>query len=193
MISDNMAFYLLKNGYIQESELPIYKYGLSGFCNSVFQLGVIMMLGILTGTVPETIAFIIVFVSTRRFLGGYHADTRIKCLMWDVFIWAIATNTNVVPVYATSNIICYGAIIFTFSIIVTCRYAPIENVHKQLTTAQKKYNKNKGLGMICVFSVGAILMCNVSIKVTYTIFMALLSVTIFVLAGRRANVKGEIK
>ncbi len=186
MISDNMAFYLLKNGYIQESELPIYKYGLSGFCNSVFQLGVIMMLGILTSTVTETIAFIIVFVSTRRFLGGYHANTRIKCLMLDVLIWVIATNMYAVSV--ASNVIGFGVIVFIFSLIVTCRYAPIENVHKQLTMAQKKTNKKKGVMMICAFSVGAILMCNASIKVTYTIFMTMLSVTIFMLAERRANV-----
>lgn len=191
MISDNIAFYLLENGYIQESELPIYKYGLSGFCNSVFQLGVIMLLGILTGTIPETIVFIIVFVSTRRFLGGYHANTKIKCLMWDILIWAITTNTYVAS--ATSNVICFGIIVFVFSLIVTCRYAPIENVHKQLTIAQKKYNKKKGMVMICAFSVGAMVMCGVSIKVTYTIFMTLLSVAILILAGRRANVKGEIK
>jgi len=191
MISDNIAFYLLKNGYIQENELPIYKYGLSGFCNSMFQLGVIMLLGILAGTVPETIAFIIVFVSTRRFLGGYHANTKIKCLMWDILIWAIATNTYVVSV--TSNVIGFGVIIFTFSLIVTCRYAPIENAHKRLTTAQKKYNNKKGVVMICVFSMGAVLICNVSIKVTYTIFMTLVIVTVFVLAGRRANAKGKIK
>lgn len=191
MISDNIAFYLLKNGYIQENELPIYKYGLSAFCNSVFQLGIIMVLGILTGTVLETIAFLIVFVFTRRFLGGYHANTKGKCLMLDVLVWAFATNTFFISIY--SNVVCLGMIVFVFSLSVTCRYAPIENVHKQITLIQKKKNKKKGLVMICVFSMGAIVMCNVSIKMAYTIFMTLLCVTIFMLTGRRANVKGEIK
>lgn len=191
MISDNIAFYLLKNGYIQESELPIYKYGLSGFCYSVFQLSIIMVLGIFTGTVLETIAFIIVFVSTRRFLGGYHANTKSKCLLLDVLVWAFATNTFFISVY--SNVMCLGVIVFLLSLIVTCRCAPIENVHKQLTIAQRKSNKKKGLVLICTFSMGTIVMCNVSIKVTYTIFMTLLCVTVFILAGRRANVKGEIK
>lgn len=138
--------------------------------------------------ISDSLAFIIVFVTTRRFLGGYHANTKIKCLVLDILVWAFNTNLYVLP-----NNSYIGLIVFLLSVIVTCRYAPVENKHKRINEVQKKCNKAKGLMMIAIFSIGSVVFRGVSVNVAHTVDMTLVSVDLLILAGRRANVKGEIR
>ena len=187
MLSDSIAFYLLKNEYIEENELPIYKYGLSGFLNSLFQTLIIMLLGILTDSVMETIVFLLVLSSVRRFLGGYHAKTKARCMIMDISMWWGTTYTC--EIYSKYNMCAITFIICIFSLYVTCRYAPVENIHKLLSEYQRKHNGRKGRTLVCIFLAIAVIVMKSSIEIAGTILTTLILVDIFVLVDRRENVK----
>lgn len=182
MIPNNIAFYLQKNGYIEEKELPIYVYGLSAFLNSSLQLAVIFLLGLLSNYVTETIAFITVFVTTRRFLGGFHANSKAKCMMLDICIWALTTHSYIIFWHMRFSWLVL--IEFFISLIVTYRYAPVENNRKPLNSTQKRTNRKKGFILICFFTVVSVVYFNVSENVSYTIVATILCVSIFILAER---------
>lgn len=182
MIPNNIAFYLLKNGYIEKEELPIYVYGLSALLNSSLQLVVIFLLGLLLNYVIETIAFITVFVATRRFLGGFHANSKAKCMILDICIWALTTHSHIV--FRHMRFSWLVLIVFLISLNVTYRYAPVENKRKPLNSTQKKTNRKKGFILICFFAVVSVVYFNVSENVSYTIVATMLCVSIFILTER---------
>ena len=145
MISDMMAFYLLNKKLITEDELPIYKYGLSAFVNSFSQIILLFLLGLCYGVISETVSFLLVFILTRRFTGGYHADTKLKCLLLGVFMWFIATSMSKVSLSLNAILILYLVIVI-FSVVITFKYAPVEHRNKPLS--KSVYLQNKKLPAI---------------------------------------------
>ncbi|MBO5426535.1 MAG: accessory gene regulator B family protein [Lachnospiraceae bacterium] len=184
MISDMMAFYLLNKKLITEDELPIYKYGLSAFVNSFSQIILLFLLGLCYGVISETVSFLLVFILTRRFTGGYHADTKLKCLLLGVFMWFIATSMSKVSLSLNAILILYLVIVI-FSVVITFKYAPVEHRNKPLS--KSVYLQNKKLGRICtsVCLVIGILMYFIDVSVSRTIMMTIFLVSILILIGRR--------
>ena len=190
MISNSIAFYLQKNGYIEERDIPIYRYGLSALCNSLFQTLIITILGLVTESIINTIVFMMIFVSSRRYVGGYHASTRWGCLAMDVLIWWCTTRSYVIC-EAVDKKIYFFVFIVAFSLIVTFKYAPIENMKKPLSVSQKRRNMIKGRICMSAFSGGAAVLFLAGYGVAYTIVTTLFFVAILILAGRRKNVKEQ--
>ena len=190
MISNSITFYLQKNGYIEEKDMPVYVYGLSAFLNSMVQLVIILILGMASRTIIETISFIVVFVTTRRVMGGFHASTKVKCVVLDICVWAVTTHFY--KVFKWIPLSCLLLIVFPFSLIVTYRYAPVENSLKPLTEVQKRVNQNKGYVLNSVFAVVSVILLNVSKTMSYTIIATIMSVCILVLTERWKNVKRKI-
>lgn len=184
MISDMMAFYLLNKKLITEDELPIYKYGLSAFVNSFSQIILLFLLGLCYGVISETVSFLLVFILTRRFTGGYHADTKLKCLLLGVFMWFIATSMSKVSLSLNAILILYLVIVI-FSVVITFKYAPVEHCNKPLS--RSIYLKNKRFGRICasVCLVVGIIMYFIDASVSRTIMMTIFLVSILILIGRR--------
>lgn len=188
MISNSIAFYLLKNNFIKEKELPIYRYGFSALLNSLFQLVVILILGAITNKMSETIVFILMFVFLRRFLGGYHANTKIRCLMLDIVIWVVTTNAyTVCNSLKINNYVVL--IIISFSVFVTFRFAPVENMHKPLNKIQKKKNAKKGRMLVYIFVMVALGFYKTGCTVSYTMFATMLAVAVLILVEGRKNAK----
>ncbi len=190
MLSDSIALYLLKNEYIKDDELPIYKYGLSSFINGLFQILTIIILAIIFHRLAETVIFLTVFVFVRRFLGGYHANTRKKCFLLSVFTWTICVEFNVLFMYINNLLI--AMLIVVVSLYVTCRYAPIENINKPLSKYQKDINGKKGRTLVFVLLIVAIVVMKTSSKISATILGTLFMIDIYILAGRGKNVKRKI-
>ncbi|MBP3620927.1 MAG: accessory gene regulator B family protein [Lachnospiraceae bacterium] len=190
MISNSIAFYLQKNGYIEERDIPIYRYGLSALCNSLFQTLIITILGLVTDSIINTIVFMLIFVSSRRYVGGYHASTRWGCLAMDILAWWCTTRSYMMW-EATDKKIFFLIFIVAFSLIVTFKCAPIENIKKPLSLSQKRRNMIKGRICMSAFSGGAAVLFLAGYGVAYTMITTLLFVAILMLAGRRKNVKGQ--
>lgn len=187
MFSNNIAFYLLKNHSIKEDEFLIYKYGLSVLVTGVFQTLIIILLGIVTDSIVYTIIFLLVLSSERRFLGGYHANTKIECMVINIIMWCVATNAW--RINLRFNDYYVAQIILIFSLYVTFRFAPVEDIHKPLNRYQIKHNRKKGLTILCVFFIVAMFFIKSSSRMSSTILITLVLVDVFILVGRRKNVK----
>lgn len=189
MLSDSMAFYLQRNNYIEKDDLPIYKYAFAALLNSIFQVIIISILGIFFGVIEETIAFLVVFISTRRYLGGYHANTKLRCLVLSLITWSIATSSDFLFIYFNKKAVVI--LLLIFSLYVTYKYAPIENYHKPLNEYQKRQNGIKGILLMCIFFSIALALVDTRKGMSQTIAITLLLVDIFILVGRRENVKRQ--
>lgn len=82
--------FLLKKNKITKSDVEVCTYGYSILLGEIFQTLLLIIMGVFFHRLRETIIFIIVFVSVRRHAGGYHASTRINCIITTILMTVAA-------------------------------------------------------------------------------------------------------
>ena len=76
--------YLVKCGEISNNdyEVEYYRYGIEVALSSLLNLAIIIIIGIISMHIIESLIFLIVFIFVRQVTGGYHADTYFKCNLY---------------------------------------------------------------------------------------------------------------
>ncbi len=192
-ISNKLLQYLIKADVIDKSEdaLAYYKYGLEITISSLLNIVLIFSIGIISGQLIESILFLICFIPLRRFTGGYHANSYLKCnILFSVLFIILLLIFNL----TVTRVSFYGCIIMlVFSIAIFLSECPMEHSNKPLTDSQKK--KNKCLSIILGLLYGAIgvmskvLSYNIGVLFLYT--LVLISLLVIVATFQKLR-KGEI-
>lgn len=126
---------LLKNKIIKNEYLDIYIYGFEVIISGTLSLFIGLTLGLIFSQFLECMVFLVVFVVLRRYTGGYHAETYLKCNT------IFAVNILIVMILLKFDF----AYPFTFHIIVCSiciltyyLFAPIESIFKPISVEEKK-------------------------------------------------------
>lgn len=80
-LAQGTAERLAAQGIIREEDAPIYRYGLEAIYSSLLELLSILTLAALIGNFWQTVLFFAAFIPLRLYAGGYHASTRLRCLL----------------------------------------------------------------------------------------------------------------
>lgn len=176
--------------------LDVYTYGFELIVSSLLELLMLMIIGVLSGELVETIIFVIIFSLLRFFTGGYHAKTYLRCgVITAINFLSVLISTELL-LMCTSEIIRFVCFIsFLFSFYIISKYAPIENENKKL------YNK-KRLKIIAVLillletTVFVIIYKSLKINQALIFIPTILSVDILMLVeifknGGKANEKNS--
>lgn len=167
--------YLIKNNIIDNTKFDIYIYGFEIMISNIICFSIGLIIGVIFSQLIEIIIFLIVFSLMRRYCGGYHADTYLKCdSIFAINIFVVMTLTRMISrysIYAHFIIVCISFISILF-------LAPVENKYKPLTIEDKK--KHKLSAIILAFMVIIISSILYFIKIQYSIItdMALITVAI---------------
>lgn len=84
-LSNHLVDFLLHKGVIRQEDRDIYVYGYQIIISSMFGIILVCILGVLLKSLPESLIFLVVFITTRQFYGGYHANTFFKCCVLFIF------------------------------------------------------------------------------------------------------------
>lgn len=166
-----ISLMLCKNGVITKEHEVIYTYGLELIISFISTSIIILILGLICNRLLQSIFFISIFVFLRRFTGGYHADTHLKCKLCTIGIFLI--NLLFVELL---NITLITFVIFSlFSLIIILIFAPIENKNKPIP--QTKHKRIKFLATVSFITLDLIGLILFSFKpLSNSILLALLSV-----------------
>ncbi|MCD7840625.1 MAG: accessory gene regulator B family protein, partial [Erysipelotrichaceae bacterium] len=74
-----IAVFLLKNDVINKENLNIYIYGFELMISSGINIVTTIVLGVLFSKLTECLVFLISFILLRKYCGGYHANSYLKC------------------------------------------------------------------------------------------------------------------
>ncbi len=175
-MEDKLAQYitdfLVEQKIIEKDDVDVYLYGLELILSFIINTLIILILGIILHRVDVTIVFLLIFISLRRFTGGYHAQTRFRCKISIIITHLIVMIFSVF--YDIGLIECMFLGILSFILII--RYGPIENIYKPLTYEIRKKNKIFSLVFISILiSVGSIVNSKSHI-ISNAIFFTLVSV-----------------
>lgn len=131
MITD----YLYRNKAIDENHKEVYIYGFEICISNVINFCLIMGFGLILREVINSVLFYIVFVVTRSFSGGYHADSYLKCnvLFASIYLITILFTKVMTPFMSLVYLLVFLAIYIGCII----EYAPIDSENKKLTKDNK--------------------------------------------------------
>lgn len=85
-LSNKIVCYLVDKKKIDESESELYRYGLELLISNVTALIIIVFVGIVLNVLYETILFLVLFYVLRKFGGGYHAKTMLRCMILTIIV-----------------------------------------------------------------------------------------------------------
>lgn len=166
---------LIKNKIIDNTKLDIYIYGFEIMISNIICFGIGLLIGTVFSEFAECIVFLSVFVMLRRYCGGYHAETYLKCdTIFTINILLVMTILKVISFYP----IYIHFIIDCISIVSVFMLAPVENKYKPLTEdAKKKHKLWATIISLIIITISSVL-CFINIKFAAVIDMALITVAL---------------
>ncbi len=129
---------MLQEGVIGEDERDYCQYGMEITIANTVNLLVTMLVAILFREFLGMLIFYLVFVVTRSYCGGYHADSYAKCF---TFFLVLNVCTGWLLRYSNIDISVWKIVLIGITLvyaILVYFWAPMENPAKPLTAEEKK-------------------------------------------------------
>ena len=148
----------VKAGVIDESDSPLYYFGLYEGGIFVIEVLVTFVIASIMQSLWVGIIFFLAFFSIRRFSGGFHAETRVRCFIVSVFI-VVGAMKGIALLCSCHSF--HLVLISAICSVVIGIMSPIGNEKRTLTTQERMIHKRRLL---------LILLC----ELVFSIILALL-------------------
>lgn len=170
-VSEKITNFFAEKGYIDSSMIDVYRYGFEIIVSSVLGMFAVIIIGIALSSAIESILFLICLIFLRRYTGGYHASSYLKC------------NLTLVCSYILSLVFYSGlkdkkdifivliAIMFLPSFYVIIKYSPVENIHKSITYEEKKTYKINSVVLFLIYYMFSIILTSININLGMFVFI----------------------
>lgn len=136
-LANRLTEKLLSTGSISEDEQELYIYGFFMLLSSLMYLILACFLGLVFGCIAESLVFFIAFQFIRRYAGGYHTKTEIRCTVASSLSMAICIAViNLSKLYTIKNALLILALISAACILFLC---PIDTPEKPLSQKERRY------------------------------------------------------
>ncbi len=165
----------------------LYIYGLHQFWVTLLNLATAIAIGLLTGMLCEGILFLAVYIPLRKFAGGYHAKTELRCYV----ISTILLCTALFSIYSIEHIriiIAALPLIFFAASIVIVFFAPVDNPNKPLdSTEYAVYRKQSRIILILHWGIFFVSLINGKAEVATVVTVADLVLSGMIVLGFLGN------
>lgn len=121
-------------GIVKQEDFEDYVYGLSSFINTFVNILSAVVLAVIVNALVEIILFLVVFQSLRKFVGGSHSKTPLRCYISTFITYIIVLA--VIRYYPFGNNITTIAMIISSAVMFV--FAPVEAVKKPLDDKERK-------------------------------------------------------
>lgn len=143
-VTDSIVNFLYDHCRFPESRKAIYTYGCKLTLSTLLSICSILLLSVLFGKILYGISFVLIFVSLRLFLGGFHAKTYRNCFLVTngTFLGACGTATLLLHLRMPTisiliSVVACGIIIWL---------GPVKN--RNHPVSEVTFQKNKRIGFL---------------------------------------------
>lgn len=181
--------YLLKSEVIKNTQevKDYYQYGIEITVSSLLNVILILLIGLVSGNLIESIIFLLCFIPLRQFTGGYHAKSYFLCnLTFSVSFSIILIVYNLMKEYVTSY---FGILIVLVSCIIFFSECPIENKNKPIPAKKKKLHKLLSVVFGAVYGSAAIALISLSHRIGVIIIYTLVLITFLIIIATFQDLK----
>ena len=185
-ISKRIANFLLFNNVINKEEIDVYIYGYEMILSSLIDFMIVLITSILFNEFIYMTSFFVMFVSTRLYTGGYHADTFLKCKL--VFITLCLIMVGLSEIALNLSIVIPSLIMF---IVTVYHLSPVENKNKIISKEAKLKYRNISVILSIIWSITAIITYFSFIQICQSIVFTALIITVLMIVGENKQRKEE--
>lgn len=154
-ISIRISRFLCRNNIAGKDKQELYVYALEILLSSLLHFFTTAIIGFLCGMLVESLIMYLAFSLVRRYAGGFHASTALKCYFTSIaaiiiMLFLIST------VCKYGNDIAFYSILFISDVIIWLA-SPIESHNKPLTPKEKKVFKAVSIALSSFITASAVL------------------------------------
>lgn len=137
-LSGRLTKWLVKAGVISEEDYEIYEYGIRLAVMMSVNIAIMLIIGIAFKMLIESVLLLLFFGILRRYAGGYHASTPLRCFALSAVMIALGL---IISNYLDGQWLIDIVIMVVLGIIVLI-YAPIPDDNKPLKDGEiKRYGE----------------------------------------------------
>ena len=130
-LAKNIAHFFVLQNITEESKEAIYAYGMELLISDVLNTLIVLLISLISHTLPATVIFIAVFMGLRRFVGGYHANSHLSCMFTLVVVMLVFSYGICNVSEQIAQIFSIGFIIISLPIIFCI--APVPHPNKPMS------------------------------------------------------------
>lgn len=197
-LTNKLLEYITNKNVIDKADkdaAAFYKYGIEITVSSILNILIIFTISLLLNVMIEGFIFLLIFIPTRQFTGGFHADSYLKCNLTFATSFLI---TLIMSRYACNYLETWQNILFlVIDIMFVAIFCPIENEYKPIHD-KKQYIRCKIIGalLFLIFGIVEILIEQYIFMygsmILYTLHLIVVLGIIGILKeGRRKHEKAE--
>lgn len=136
ILSSKLTLYIKENGNIKtDDDLEKINYALQSIIGETFKIIVLISLFLILGKVNYLLFPMIILLPLRTFVGGYHCDTTLKCLLYSSILFLITSLIG--PMLPAFNVLFYFTISI-LSILIVIIYAPFLNKKRPIKSKKRR-------------------------------------------------------
>lgn len=173
--------YAIKLGYIKEEEQEEYIYGLDLIMSLICTDIVMIIIGIIMKMIPQVIVFGFMYKFIRKYVGGYHCESSLTCLMSSstmciCVLFAIKYLPYNLGVYIVATVLSIG-VLFAIS--------PIEAINKPLEEIEVKVFGKRARIILCITLVIFGVICAFGLtEMVKTMAISVVDILLFAVMGK---------
>lgn len=174
-----ISFYLAENKMISKGDKELYEYAIKIFIHGFINTCVVIIIGVFSGMIKETLYFICTVFVLRKFTGGIHAEKYINCLIYSICFF-------IVSLLIIGYLECFNNLkllipLLCISVILICVFSPVDNENKKLSDNEKRIFKFLSSVLSISLMIFIIVNINKNLIEVYSISLGLINTAILIL------------
>ena len=155
--SSKLIEFFVSNDLIKNEYKEIYKYAVNIILSSLIHIATVMIIGLCFNLFIESLVFYFSFIAIRKFAGGYHAKTPVRCYLFsfasNIIIlclvkWLSSINTLFIFIFIIFELLCVVLILLI---------SPLDTENNPLTGQEKKmYRMLTSIITILIFIISSL-------------------------------------
>lgn len=158
----------------------LYEYAIYILLSSAFHIATVIVLGLVFSLLTESLAFYFSFIAIRKFAGGYHAKTPVRCYVFSVVSTAFILLLLKIILIIDLLFIKYGLLLLgLICVILICLLSPIDTDNNPLNNREKiVYKTISVVASITIFLISYVIMfsslSNIGVSLIFGVLMSAL-------------------
>lgn len=175
-LSNKLTTFLLQKKIISSEFKELYCFGFQTMISNIIGTLLAFLVALVTRRYIETLCYFVIFITFRKFCGGYHADTHLMCNT----IFFITTLSTVLAISFIQDIpVAVEFLCYVFCLDVLLILAPLQNRNKPIKLKNRRKFKLYSLAFMNILFI----MCGIINKYFSDLYIisTTITVTIFVI------------
>lgn len=181
-IASSVVEKLTNSTTVSDTEKELYLYGFFILISQILYFIITIIIGILLDIVSLSVVFYISFQFIRRYAGGIHASSELKCEIistTSIFICLLCVKSNVM-----FDIQIPTLILTLLASIVIFIFCPLDTPEKPLTEEELRYFRKIALIILAIMLSIIIISIVIKLTIAYPICFSIILEGVFLVAGK---------